>query len=512
MQTLDKRFMERVSLILPKEERALFFENCTRPLPKVVRIAPLKEAPSPIIATTLSEVGEMKIQNIPEGWILTPTAIPGAYFIDREEKSLPLGKTMEHFCGKIYIQSLSSMLPVLVLNPMPGDKVLDMCAAPGSKSTFMAEKMENSGTLVCNELSSSRSKKLVANINRLGVLNSVVTQNNGFTMSTYFDQEFDKILLDAPCSSEGFGRKDSKFFSQMWDEKKIFEAAKLQRGLICSAFEMLRPGGEMVYSTCTTAPEENELVVEHLLTQYREAVEIVSVDEYSEVLKGKIPYTEGTREWSEQNIRSSVSSNSIRIWPHKYNKEWDSECFYLIKIRKVRALRDRKVVKSFSGLENKKMRGKTLELVKKNQKAEYLVRWEKDFGIPRKAFTGKELVRKEEGSLWLMTRDCFNFVQKNRYQRVGVEAVDKHGNFTSEFAIHFGRLATKQILALTVEEKDRWLAGYDLVVNQPIGNSDQKLKGNENILFVHFEGFCLGWGKVMNESKLKNKLNRDLVF
>ena len=168
MNLFPLKFQNRIKSILPEEEWELFFERCVEPLPKVVR-------------------GSDRLKD-KEVLDLRPTVIDGAYFIDRAEgDEVVLGKTMEHFVGDIYMQSLSSMLPVEVLAVEGGDKVLDMCAAPGSKSTFLSQKMDNTGVLVCNELSSSRSKKLVANINRLGVCNAVVTQSDGTFMNKFFD-------------------------------------------------------------------------------------------------------------------------------------------------------------------------------------------------------------------------------------------------------------------------------------------------------------------------------------
>ncbi len=208
---LPQKFIDRTTEILPKAELDAYFTAATEPLPKTIRI-------------------NKNLTKTPKGWHLQPTAIENMFFIDRDDRDeQALGKTLEHFTGQIYVQSLSSALPVAILNPEPEDKVLDVCSAPGSKTTFLSEKMEGVGCIIANEISSSRSKKLAANVDRLFTANVALMQYDGCRLNDFFVQEFDKILLDAPCSSEAFGRRDSKFFSKMWDEKKIFEASKITK-------------------------------------------------------------------------------------------------------------------------------------------------------------------------------------------------------------------------------------------------------------------------------------------
>jgi len=219
MHTFPQRFIERIHEILPPEEWDDFFHKATEPLPRTVRIT----------SNSLSS------KKIPPFWHLSPVAeIPETYFIERDnQQELPLGKTLEHFSGEMYVASLSSLLAVHVLDPQPEEKILDISAAPGSKTTFIADKMKQTGVLVANEPSSSRSAKLSANLDRMGVLNCVLFQQDGTILDRMFEQEFDRILLDAPCSSEGFGRKRSDFFEKTWQERKIFEAGPANAMIPC---------------------------------------------------------------------------------------------------------------------------------------------------------------------------------------------------------------------------------------------------------------------------------------
>jgi len=471
---LPKDFQERIKNILPPEEWEAFFECCTEPLPKTIRIA--------------------KNAALPKNWDLKPVAgIPEAAFITRpDQQEVALGKTLPHFSGQIYIATLSSLLPITILDPQPEEKILDMCAAPGSKTTFISERMDNTGVLVANELSSSRSKKLTANIDRMGCINTVVTQSDGLFMNKFFNQEFDRILLDAPCSSEGYGRKDAKFFKNQWKESKIFAAAKIQKKLIESAFKMLRPDGVMIYSTCTSAPEENEEVVQHLVDLFPEEVEILNID------LGEVPHSDGIAGFE-------FSQHVKRLWPHKRrgngelgrgNGEWDSECFFLARITKKSPLKKQNPVK-------KHLRG--LDMLGKNKCAEVFTRLHKKFGFPKDLFAKKTILDRE-GELFLASKLAGLFAMRNLHRKVGLRLLDKDGNLESAFALAFGKHANKNIVQLKADQKDRWLAGYDIEFPTPLAFE------NSTEVIVMFEDYCLGTGKILKDGKkLKNKLSRDLL-
>ncbi len=181
----------------------------------------------------------------------------------REEKSL--GRTIEYQLGHYYIQSLSSMVPAMILAPKPNDIVLDLAAAPGSKTTQMSMHMQNRGVIVANDSSYMRLKSLGSHIDRLGVLNACITNYDGRRFPSGI--KFTKILVDAPCSSIG-SRKGCISHS----ENRIRSLARLQTSLILRAFDLLDDGGVLVYSTCTTTIDENEDVVAHLLAKRPNAV------------------------------------------------------------------------------------------------------------------------------------------------------------------------------------------------------------------------------------------------
>ncbi len=191
--------------------------------------------------------------------------IPDCLIIE-DENGLA-GKTIEHIIGGYYIQSLSSMIPPLVLNPGENDRVLDLCAAPGSKSTQLAALMKNRGTLICNEIAADRVKSLAFNLERMNVVNAAVIHGKGELLSKHFYSYFDKILVDVPCSGLGVMQKKGEV-NKWWDLNSVDNLTRIQYRLLVSAGKMLKSGGELVYSTCTLTVEENEQVIENFLAKY----------------------------------------------------------------------------------------------------------------------------------------------------------------------------------------------------------------------------------------------------
>lgn len=189
--------------------------------------------------------------------------LEGVYSTEHEK----MGNILEYQTGLFYIQSLSSMVPVYVLKPHKKDKILDLAAAPGSKTTQMAIELENEGIIIANDISYNRMKSLASHLDRLGIINVGITCFDGRRFPGYI--KYNKVLIDAPCSSMG-----SRKSCDVKSENRIKSLSRLQKGLILRAFDLLLPGGELVYSTCTTTYEENEEVVEHLFSKREEATPV----------------------------------------------------------------------------------------------------------------------------------------------------------------------------------------------------------------------------------------------
>ena len=191
---------------------------------------------------------------------------PLGYYYDPESRP---GLHVYHEAGVYYLQEASAMAPVVLLDPQRGEKVCDLCAAPGGKTTQIAGRMRGEGFLLCNEINPKRAKILSRNIERMAVPNALVTNEHPATLASRFPGFFDRVLVDAPCSGEGMFRKEEAAVTD-WSQETVEMCARRQAEILHSAARMVRPGGRLVYSTCTFAPEEDEQAVEQFLAEHPE--------------------------------------------------------------------------------------------------------------------------------------------------------------------------------------------------------------------------------------------------
>jgi len=219
------------------------------------------------------------------------------------------GKTLDHITGYIYSQEPSAMYVGEVVDPQPGEKVLDLCASPGGKSTHLINKMNNTGVLVSNEIFSKRAAVLSENVERWGATNTIVTNESPDRLAPHFQSYFDRILVDAPCSGEGMFRKEPAGM-QYWNEDYSNECANRQQKILASALEMLRPGGTLVYSTCTFAPEEDEQIAAWLLSEYP-MLSMVPIKKYDGM-------DSANPDWGDGNLEIR---NAVRLFPHHIKGE-----------------------------------------------------------------------------------------------------------------------------------------------------------------------------------------------
>ena len=222
------------------------------------------------------------------------------------------GKHPYHEAGLYYIQEPSAMAPAEILGVQPGERVLDLCAAPGGKSTQIAAKLGGVGLLICNEIHPSRAKILSENIERMGICNALVTNETPNHLAELFPGYFDKILVDAPCSGEGMFRKNQTACEE-WSPENVELCAKRQDEILDNAADMLRPGGRLVYSTCTFAPAENEGSISRFLERHSDYT-LLPIDKST---FGSVP-CDGVPEWGNglKDLR-----NTLRLWPHRINGE-----------------------------------------------------------------------------------------------------------------------------------------------------------------------------------------------
>ena len=288
--------LEYLGRLLPDDEQRQAFYRCSRTQPpSSLRLNSL-QAQAQTLLPYLRRGGQ------PISWCAKGFVLP--------ESEKGLGHMLEHAMGAYYIQAKAPMLAVEVLAPQPGERVLDLCAAPGGKTTQIAAHMQNSGLLLANEMQSKRISALVGNLERCGVANYVLSRAPGAMLARYFHNFFDRILVDAPCSGDGVVRKDQNMLNY-WSPTDANRLAQVQTGLLRAAFHMLRPGGTLVYSTCSLSLEENEEVLLGLLRRYGDAVEILPIDSLEQ---SPLP--------REVAVRFPASlSHCVRIWPHTHDTE-----------------------------------------------------------------------------------------------------------------------------------------------------------------------------------------------
>lgn len=249
---------------------------------------------------TLKGNGEKLFAVLDEKLAPVPWTSDGYFYPD----TMQPGKSPIHEAGAYYIQEPSAMLPAELLKAQPGECILDLCAAPGGKTTKIAADMKGEGLLVANEIHPKRAAILSSNVERMGIKNAVVTNESSDRLLKKFPEFFDRILVDAPCSGEGMFRKDEEARAQ-WSEENVIKCAVRQKEILDNAAAMLRPGGRLVYSTCTFSPEENEKMIVDFLNDHPE----FSVE------KTDTPpcISNGRPELAGNDERVAFT---FRIWPH----------------------------------------------------------------------------------------------------------------------------------------------------------------------------------------------------
>ncbi|MDE6929672.1 MAG: RsmF rRNA methyltransferase first C-terminal domain-containing protein [Lachnospiraceae bacterium] len=298
MNDLPRDFTARMQELLGTEEFEAFMASYQEEKAQGLRFNPLK-------GENLLSLAEKQfsLEKIP--W-----AREGYYY----NRSRP-GKHLYHEAGMYYIQEPSAMAVAQLLEVKPGDWVLDLCAAPGGKTTQIAGELMGRGILVCNEIHPSRAKILSQNVERMGISGAVVTSEDSEKLAKRFGPVFDKIVIDAPCSGEGMFRKDEEARLQ-WSREHVRECAERQARILDNGAAMVKSGGRLVYSTCTFSPEENEETILAFLDRH---------SEFQVETPGKLwlGFSPGKPQWSSdpEHAREKNLQATIRIWPHKARGE-----------------------------------------------------------------------------------------------------------------------------------------------------------------------------------------------
>lgn len=298
---LPAEFLSRFEMTCPSDLLADALASFAAKEAVAFRINRLKvSAPEPVLA----ELAGLGIECAPVAW--AQAAGVWAYTCPQEQRET-LTYSLAASVGTIYIQSLSSMLAPILLAPRPEEWVLDLAAAPGGKTILLAEMMGNQGKISAVEPVSARYHRLKANLARMGVSNTQTYLKDGRVVGGLKPDSFDRVMLDAPCSSESRFKTWDPGSCEHWSPAKVSECAKKQKRLILSAFDALKPGGVLMYCTCSFAPEENELIVDHLLKK-REGVHLLP-------LALDLPNLRpGLGEWKGKPL-AAACLETRRVWP-----------------------------------------------------------------------------------------------------------------------------------------------------------------------------------------------------
>ncbi|AVY98649.1 16S rRNA (cytosine(1407)-C(5))-methyltransferase RsmF [Lelliottia sp. WB101] len=439
-----------------------FIAACQRPLRRSIRVNTLKIS----VADFLALVSPYRWQLTPVPWCAE------GFWIERDdEEALPLGSTAEHLSGLFYIQEASSMLPVAALfadenQPL---RVMDVAAAPGSKTTQIAARMGNQGAILANEFSASRVKVLHANISRCGISNVALTHFDGRVFGAAVPESFDAILLDAPCSGEGVVRKDPDALKN-WSVASNLEIAATQRELIDSAFHALRPGGTLIYSTCTLNRDENESVCLWLKEQYPQAVEFLPLNALFEDAKAAL-----------------TPEGFLHVFPQIF----DCEGFFVARLRKTTAIDALPAPKfkvgnfPFAPLKGRE----TAQITEAAQKVG--LHWEENLRLWQR-----------DKEIWLFPVEIEPLIGKVRFSRIGMRLAEVHNKgYRWQHEAVIALAGSDNTFALTHKEAEEWYRGRDVYPEQT-PSADE--------MIVTYQGFPLGLAKKVG-SRLKNSYPRELV-
>ena len=401
-----------------------------------------------------------------------PWAENGYYF---EAADQP-GKHPYHAAGVSYIQEPRAMAPVELLEVQPGERVLDLCAAPGGKSTQIAAKLGGEGFLLCNEINAARAKILSENVERMGIVNAYVTNESPVRLAELFPEYFDKVLVDAPCSGEGMFRKNETACEE-WSPENVSMCALRQDEILDCAARMLRPGGKLVYSTCTFAPEENEGSVSRFLERHTE-FNLLPVEKEKTGLTGCDGSVNYLRDHAERQDNAAHLDYTLRLWPHKIKGEGHFAALF------------QKGGELPEGYRNSSANGFVTNVSDK-ELGEY-------FQFCQETFRKKELpVRQDQQQAYIKFGDHIYLVSPQMPSVKGLKVLRP--------GLHIGilkknRFEPSHALALALSPEvisNVWdLDSSDYMVTAYLNGQTFPAEGEKGWYLICVDGFSMGWGKL----------------
>lgn len=477
-------------------------EASSKPLRKSMRVNLLKSSPE-----------AFKKYAAEKKWMIEPVAwCSEGFFVDRVDREEALGKDLLHILGHVYMQEASSMLPVALLNPQPGDNVLDMSAAPGSKTTQIASQMgrglppealprgAKGGVIIANDVQEKRLWALATNLQRCSVENVIMTRKVGQWFGKNMTGRFDCVLCDAPCTAQGTVRKDSDAldFGSMENTERM---SRLQKDLLESAIHAAKIGGRIVYSTCTLTPEENEEVIGEMLNRFEGKVEVI--DPRGEDL-GQGTWDIGTAIQDSIVVQQSLSPKSkslspashfpsLRLWPQTF----DTEGFFACLLRKTASTRDRSDIEQSEPLGSAIFPGSRQKSLR-----ESLEQWYGHAFVDRDS----ELLFEAKNNLWITTQKVADFKLPTRPYLVGMpfgKAVEGGIiRIAQEVVTLKGHLATAQVVRISHQEMRNLLKGQNVQAHE------KDLQNGDVILCLGDIPICRG---LLKDGLILNRLPREIV-
>lgn len=455
---------------------------------KTISAEPLRK--SLRVNTLKMSVDDFVVAAKGRGWTLSPVPwCAEGFYIDRDDRSRALGRDLLHQVGAFYMQEAASMLPPALLGAVPGDHVLDMSAAPGSKTTQVAAALEGRGVVVANDVQENRLWTLKTNVHRLGATNVIITKKVGQWFAKHMTERFDRVLCDAPCTAQGTVRKDSDAL-QYCGLENIGKMARLQVQLLESAIHAAKVGGTVVYSTCTLTPEENEGVVLQILKAFG----------------GRVTVEAPQGEWAKRPVADSVIVQRaiaaehgvelpeggypmVRLWPQTL----DTEGFFSVILKKHAPTKDPtdmdRVPYQETHMPARRVR-------------EAMGHFENAYGTPVLR-DGETLYQMGENVL-LTTGEVAGFAMPLQDFSIGLPFAkllkDGRVRIAHETATLRGHEATKGTLELDAKQLEDIFDGKDTTC-------DPSLRGD---MLLMAEGRCIGRG-LAKDGILKNNLPRLMI-
>jgi len=446
-----------------------FQEVIKRPLPTTIWTNPLKTTPEQLVQL-LTDAG---IEHEPIPWY------PGGFTLAADFKS---GLRWEYLAGLYHVQEAVSMLPVMFMDIQPGDRVLDLCAAPGNKTAQISVLLNNAGTVVANDRNPGRMRAARQTFNRLGLVNVTTTAVDGTSMSKQAGL-FDKVLVDVPCTCEGTCRKDVSLL------KKPVKSSKLvgsQTALLRKAVQLCKPGGRVVYSTCTFAPEENEWVVNTILEASGGTLHMVAVTPPDGFVTAP-----GLTEWDDQAFDPSLQ-HALRVWPH-HN---DTGGFFVAVLEKeVNA----KVERGKDGKEDTFASFVPLHLCVKEEREPWVEVVTERYGVDTAVFDPFTIFRVGKKKVYLVNAD-HQPLQKPVPDAIGMHFMRVDGRYpkmTTGAATVFAPHITRNFIDITPEQVIDFMARRELSI---LAAQLANCTGNGYVM-LRFKGVWIGQGTLYMDAE-----------